>query len=618
MKFTTYLENKQKADVVKLIQLLREDQTLRADWDNQADDGWRIRNSELPLAEPIDNLKNYKGVYFKDNWVKKSFTWLNSYFTGADIYADVKSYDGIVEPNMELLENELNFSLSLSDMVIKASKAIFDKLYVGYGVLRTYFNTHRINNFWKTGTPVIEHIDARNVWFWTPDGDLDNIQRFWHAEAVRTEELKDQVAQYDKNLADTIKEDTGSDGYVKFPNTKGRTIVYTGIYKEVERVEKREFIYEEPDYETGEIKQHNWFEFEDEYKDSELKDKLPEGVYVAPDTIKIDKDCYYQVMFIPSQSILLKQQVDDEYKDVVYLGSELNYHIIGGSPQDGSAYPYGDAYDMKDILDLSVVFMSSLSKQIGNMNRPQPQIIENAVKNLNDFNNNHWKNNFILKLDDKWLDNHPNIKPQDVVTYKNTPINDRLFLVMQNYITEAIKSQSGAVDSARGEQQYSGQSGVLANQLQIASQTYLKADENKYRSFMDSILNWLMHTIVEYRQFPHKVKGLDELGQVTARDVNTTMINTLKDDDYFTEANLEPNAEQKKQIEKQQIMELLNAGKFPLKSALKVMDFSSVNIDRVMEELERERGIDRIAELLQEHPEISQMIEQYAQQLEQK
>jgi hypothetical protein len=617
--YVRYLEDKFKVDIVQIIQDLRDDQTARSEWDSQALDGWRIRNSELPTTETLENLKNYKGVFFKDNWVKKSFTWLKSYLAGADVYADIKSYDGIIEPNMELLENEVNFSMSLSNMINIVAKAVEDKLYVGYGVVRTYFDTRRINNFWKTGTPVIEFIDARNVWFKCNNNHLDNISRMFHAEAVDTNVLKEQVAQYDKKLAEQIKVDEGSDGYVKFPNTMGRTIVYTGVFKQVDRVEKREFIYESTDYETGETKTENWFEFEQEYQESDKQ--MPEGVYVSDDTIEIDQDCWYQIMFIPSQSIILKQPIKENdkqvWKDAIHIGDIPNYHILGGAEQDGSSYPFGDAYDMKDVLDLSVVFMSSLSKQIGNMNKPQPQIFEDAIDNINEFTNKHWKQDFTLKLRPEFFKDNPNISPDKAVTYKQTPINDRLFLVMQNYIGEVIKTSTGAVDSARGEQQYSGQSGVLANQLQQASQTYLVSDENMYRAFIDSILNWLMKSIVEFRQFPHKVKGLDEMGQTTARDVNTNMNNTLKDDNYFVEANLQPAPEQKKQMEKQQVMELLNSGKFPLKSALEIMDLSSVNVDRVMEELQQERGLDQIAEWLENYPELGQMIQQAVQQLEQ-
>jgi hypothetical protein len=613
VEYKRYLEDQQEFKIVDIIQDLREDQSERQDWDVQATDGWRIRNNQLPTTESIDNLKNFKGKWFVDNWVKKSFQWLRSYFTGADLFADVKSYDGIIEPNMELLENEVNFSMTLTNIQNIAAEAVEDKNYVGYGVVRSYFDPRRINAFWKTGTPMLEHIDARNVWFKKYG---DRIARIFHAEAVDTEKLREQVRQYDPDLADTIKEDEGSDGHVKFPNVKGRTIVYTGVYCKTIRTQKREFIYEFTDYETGEQKEENWLEFEEEWQEMKGED-LPEGVYVADSPIDVDIDCYFQVMFIPSQAILIKQPIVQDgktvWKEAINIGEYCNYHFLLGSKQNESNYPYGDAYDMKDILDLSVVFMSSLAKQIGNMNRPQPQIFEDAIVNLNEFMNAHWKSDFTTILDPEFFRENPNISPDMAVNYKQTPINDRLFLVMQNYITEAIKSSTGAIDSARGEQQYSGQSGVLANQLQMASQTYLKSDENLYRAFIDSILNWLMHTIVEYRQFAHTVKGLDANGMPTARDVNTTLYNTLKDDDYFVEANMQPNPEQQKQIERQQVMELLAAGKFPLRAALQVMDISTINVDRVMEELDRERGVDQIVALMEEYPELPQIIQQYVQ-----
>jgi len=618
--YVRYLEDEQKFDISQITQDLRDDQTARGEWDVQADIGWRVRNSELPTTETLDGLKNYKGLYFKDNWVKKSFTWLKSYFTGADIYADIKSFSGLLASDMELLENEVNFSMDLSNLINNASSAIEDKLYVGYGVLRTIWNTYKINNFWTTGTPIIEYIDARNVWFKCNDNHMDNISRIFHAEAVNTDELKAQVAEYDEELSKQIMVDEGGDGHVRFPNIMNRTIVYTGIFKKVIRVEKREFIYESTDYETGETKMDNWLEYEEEYQDLGIKD-MPEGVSVFPKIIKEDKDCWFQVMFLPSQGILLKQPIMENdkqvWKDNIYIGGIPNYHILGGNTQDGNSYPFGDAYDMVDVLDLSVVFMSSLAKQIGTMNKPQPQIFEDAIDNLNDFTNKHWKSDYILKLRPEFFKENPQIHPDMAVSYKQTPINDRLFLVMQNYISELIKTNTGAVDSARGEQQYSGQSGVLNSQLQIASQTYLKSDENKYREFIGSVLNWLMAAIVEYRQHPHQVSGLDIDGKETARDVNTSPYNTLKSDDYFVQVNMNPLPEAMKSQEKQIVMDLANAGKISTKTLLEVLDISDINIERELKNLNQEKGIDQIAELMEKHPEIQQQVMQMAQQLEQ-
>jgi len=619
MEIERYLDTKFTPNYNQIMEWLRDDQTERALWDQQSIVGWRIRNSQLPTTEPIENVMASKGVYFKDNWVKKSATWLTSYLTGATVYGDVKSYDGIYRENMELLENELNFAMSLGNYSKAMSLAVLDWFYVGYGVTRTYFDTRRINNFWKTGTPIIEHIDARNCWYKCPDSYLSDIVRFFHAEAVDTTQLKREIAEYSTKDSEKISETSHHrDAY--FPEIKGKTIVYTGVFKQVERIKKREFIYESIDMETGQPQTENWFEFEEEYQDSGIEE-LPENVFVSPEPVDIDVDCYYQVVFIPSAGIIKKQPIKEDgemvWKDSLYVGDKPSYHILGGNTQDGSQYPYGQAYDLKDILDLSVVFMSSLSKQIGNMNRPQPQIFEDAIVNLNDFMNNHWKSNFTTILDPEFFAENPNLNPQEAVTYKQTPINDRLFLVMQNYITEAIKSSTGAVDSARGEQQYSGQSGVLANQLQLASQTYLKNDENKYREFLNSILNWLMKSIVKYRDMPHVVKGLDPEGDPIPREVNTTVNNTLKDDDYYAEANLKPNAENEKQMEKQRVLELLSAGKFPLKQALEILDLSSVNVKQTIEELQREQGIAQIAELINKYPELQGQIMAMAQQLEQ-
>lgn len=620
MELERYLETKFTKTYEEVLSDLRECQVGRSKWDKQAEIGWRIRNSQLPTSEPLNVLEKSSGVYFKDNWVKKAGKWLVSYLTGSDISADVLSYDGLIAERMELLENEVNFALSLSDLERVAALVINDWFYVGVGVLRTYFNPRKINTFWKTGTPILEHIDARNFWFKSADSYIQDIAISFHAESVDAEDLKAEIAEYSEEDAKKIGSNNRvKDGY--FPTIKGQVVVYTAVYKKIIRVKKREFVYESVDYTTGEPKIENWFEFEEEYLSAQEEIKeLPDGVYVAPEPIEVELECYFQMMIIPEYSLIKKQPVridgKTEWVEWVYTGDKPMYHTIGGIEQDASQYPFGQAYEMKDILDLSVVFMSSLAKQIGNMNKPQPQIFEDAIQNLYEFNNSHWKNDFILKLDPDFFNENRGISPNQAVTYKQTPINDRLFLVMQEYVTNAIKSTSGAVDSARGVQQYSGQSGVLASQLQMASQTYLKEDETKFRRLLDSLMNWLMECIVQNRRHEHYIKGLNEEGDVTQREVNKTLENTLTSDEYYCQANFMPNSESLRQSEKQQVMGLLQAGKFPLKQALEIMDISTINVKQTLEELDKEQGIAQIVELINKHPEIQEQIVQLAQQLE--
>ena len=476
-----------------------------------------------------------------------------------------------------------------------------------------------IDKFWKTGQPIIEPIDSRNVWFKSLDMDVKDVVRVFHAEAMDTEELRERIREYDKSLAETIQR-TDSDGNTHFPDIKDTTIVYTYVYRKTIRVEKREIVYIFVNRETGQQEQKQWLEIEEEYQENKAQIDATEGVFAAPKPITVKKTIYYQVQFIPDQQLILKQPVtyDDgevKYKEVIYVGERNPYHFFVGDSREDSSYPFGAAYEMKDILDLSVIFMSMLSIQIGKMNKPQPQVIKEAILNYNEFVNKHWDADFILEYDEQWLSQNKHISRDQVVTYKDTPINDRLFLVMQNVISESIKSTSGAVDSARGEMQYSGQSGVLASQLQMASQTYLKSDENKYKWFINSIMDWLMFNIVNKRKFAHHITGLAEDGVTEVpREVNTNIMNTLNSDDFRVETHMQPSSEIMKQTEKQLILDLMNSGKFPLKAGLKILDFTSVNVDQVMKELEQEQGVAEIADLIEQNPELPQIIQQYLSQ----
>jgi hypothetical protein len=623
MKYTQYLEDKEKVEIVDIKEKLSEDQTARDDWDSQAEDGWRIRNNQLPLGESTEELKNNKGFWFIDNWVNKSFKWVNSYFTGADVYAEVESESGIIEPNMELVENTVNYAKDKDGFTNKVSAAYFDVLYTGIGAIRTLFNHFKINSFWKTGTPEIEQIDSRNVWFKCTDSNLTNVVRTFHGEAMDTEDARRMIAMYDPITAEKLKDDTSASAHGRFTNVKKQVVVYTYCYKKTVRVEKRELIITLTDYETKETTEERMFVFEEEYQDviDLFDDKIKENIAVAPKTIKTDEDLWFQTLFIPSQNIIIKQPTmidgEERFKDIVYVGNKNPLHLIGGEPEDGSSYPFGQAYYLKDVLDLSIIIMTTMSKQIGEMNRPTPEVFADALVDYNDFMNNHGKTGYVVEKDPDFFRENKHINPTEVVHYNMPPINAQLFTLIQSHITELIKTHTGAVDSARGEMQYSGQSGVLSRQLQMASQTYLESDKNKYEGFLNSILDWLMCSLVEFRQFPHKIQGNGQDLTPTARDVNTNIHNTLKSDSYKIRANMQPNPEIIKQTEKQIAIELAGSGKLSTRTLLKIIDLSSVNVDREMQQIAKEQGSEQIIELIDKYPEIQGQIMQMVQQIEQ-
>jgi predicted RNA-binding protein with PIN domain len=80
---------------------------------------------------------------------------------------------------------------------------------------------------------------------------------------------------------------------------------------------------------------------------------------------------------------------------------------------------------------------------------------------------------------------------------------------------------------------------------------------------------------------------------------------------------MQPNPEIIKQTEKQIAIELAGSGKLSTRTLLKIIDLSSVNVDREMQQIAKEQGSEQIIELIDKYPEIQGQIMQMVQQIEQ-
>jgi uncharacterized protein YqgV (UPF0045/DUF77 family) len=186
---------------------------------------------------------------------------------------------------------------------------------------------------------------------------------------------------------------------------------------------------------------------------------------------------------------------------------------------------------------------------------------------------------------------------------------------LNEQLIQAQKSMTGAVDAAIGLQSYSGQSGIQVAQLQAASRTYQREDLEAYRRFVKQCVEWLKDQVVQFRNYPHQIQGLDMDGKSGLVDVATDITNRLNADNYYVEISIQDNQEVVKQIEREMAMNLFDRGLLAPLDLLNALD--QPNPERTVQEAEKYRGEHEVLEAIRQFPELQHQIMQYAQMAKQ-
>lgn len=617
------------------------------EWDAQASDGWAIRTSDLPLSSSLSGTqtanpnKQVVEKYFIDNWIKKSIEWRVSLLIGGDVFLDLKSKDGGFYEDQQLLENSVNWAFIYEKYLPAIASGLKDRDFVGYGVFRQSWDPERIDKVWKNGKPIPEHIDARKVWFQADNSEISRLRFVYHEEEFDTRQLKDDFP----SLAERISETEGSRkttkiGMLQYLKTYRieKIVVENMVNGQSEVFTTQELSDAKDDMAeaystyvgTGSVPQ--------EYAENEffilklreftqaaavpgaesapspdifrawLEDNfLPEHVLQSR-PVKSKEDCWFQAVVLPESNIVLQEPQ--------YVGPHSSYAIILGEKRDKSCYTFGTAYDDKDKLDGSIVLMSLLLKMAGKMNKPIPFVEQDSLTDMEDFEENHWKNSYIGVVSKIWRMTGAGANGRDAVKYELPPINSSIPMALYGMINESIKTNSGAVDSARGQQQYE-QSGVLQSQLQNAAMSYMQHTIFQYVCFLRDIGEQLKYMLSHYRDYPHQIRGLDvSTSQQTVFWANTTPENTLDGDKYYVEPVIDTNPQGSQQLENQERFNFFQAGVLPTMELLRGTPWIQ-NPERVYEELMQEKGLREVMQKIQQFPELAQLIEQYQGQPEQ-
>ena len=581
-------------------------------WDDQAAETYQIRRNDLPLTK-MSAAPEWKGQYYVDNWLMKSIKWLVSMQTGSEVEIDIKSYDGIMSENQENLELETNFAFDAFQFMDTIEDCLYDRYYPGFGVARGIFDPLDIRPQFLTGSPRLEYVTPMNVYFDPAARKRDKTDMRWlfHQEYYDIYELKERYPKYAAKIQEKMDE--------KRPETHDLVQVVTVQYRRKIEFDKvfiedrdggnsQDFLAEEwEDYVAEKAKDPDIIATYQQLQPPEpFAEWMAEGRFlpervVMLGPVKAMEPAVFQAIFIDDYDLVL------EYPQ--YVGRDYSYFILPGNHDPESAYPLGLAHYMKGALNMSIIMMTVLSIQAVKYHRAKELIQEGSLVNQDDYLAKGFElgMNPIVRSD--WQAEHPGQRAVEPVPMPEFP---HALQMLNEQLINIQKTTTGAIDANLGIAQYSGQSGVQVAQLQAAARTYQREDVEGFRRFIIQIAEWLKDVIVLYRNYPHRIQGVDNQNRVAMIDIATHIGNRLHSENYYVDVSIQDNAEVVKQIEQQTVMQLYQMGLASDIDLLSKLEIS--NPEKWAARAAEYRGERQYLQAITQFPELQQLINEYVQQ----
>lgn len=583
-------------------------------WEDAAIAGNRIRRNDLPL-NGMEAAPEWKGKFFKDNWLWKSIKWLVSLQTGSAISPEVKGYDYMESASKDLLEQEIILAGDRFNLLDESEDCLYDRYYNGFGVVRMNWNTKRLEPMYQTGVPSIEYVSPMNIFFDPASRTKSkrDMRFMFHVEKWDMHELKRKYPRYAKQIE-------AAENLERPHATELVDVVILQYRKNIE-IEKV-FI---EDQDTGICKEfllEEWDEFIEkawadpaneaawEQSNSQMSYKewiasgafMPEKV-VVKGSFDSEEPAVFQAIFIDQLNIVLSAPQ--------YVGTSYSYSFLVGYHDPDCAYPFGLAYYMADMVEASVIITTILMITAVKMHKNEKIIQDGALINQEQYTKEGYKLGVNPIVDEAWQREHPGTK-----AVENVPLPDfpHALTILNDIVVNAQKTTSGAIDSAIGLSSYSGESGVKVAQLQMASRIYQKEEFDGFRRFLKTQFEWLKEQIILHRNYPHVIPGLMNDNTKGMVEVATNLSNRLDADKFYVNVTIQENQEILKQIERES-MDMLNQRGYV--SGLDLMDSLDIpNAERKLENAQEERGQREILEVLQANPELMQVIQNYIAQIQ--
>jgi hypothetical protein len=649
MEYFSILEKKKTYNILKWKDKLQETIEDRGShWNEPAEIGWKIKSNDLPIGKTLSSMPNYTGEFFIDNKIKQGNKWKTSTILSGDIEIDVTSASGIENEQSQLLENELNRIFYQGNFQKKLKYPVEDANYTGVGVVRMWWDAFDIDSQWLTGKPKMEYIDSRYIWYYSPDNDVENIESIWQYKRVDIDTLNTIYPDYVKKHGEIEADDWTEEGLPNSDNRYSATIVinqYSKVniltkYEIIDKVSGESHVVTKLDIDKAKedlINSYRMFlingSVEIPYAVDYIKDFIrntgsnltniptieqfieymstngiyPEEFYESK-PINIRQVVWYEVKYLATNNIILEEPIA--------VGYQSDYKILLlGERQTDSIYPLSTTYDLYPMQEQSIILMTIATIMAAKYNKPTPVIEEGALNNEEEFRNNYWKLGHVPEINANWRMQHPG---QDPIKWELPPQNVQLPVLLHNMTMDSIKTSSGAIDEARGQQSYSGQSGISIGRLQTASKSYIQIDIESFRDFVTEIIYWLKDSIVRYKTYPFKVDMpsiTDESGTERV-DVNTNSDNTLENDNYICKVNITVSPEDVKFAETQTAVNLFQMGLMSKLDTLYKVDVKNpmrVYQNKIEEDEITQLGI-MVQEIAEKNPEIIQQLQALAQQ----
>ncbi len=263
-------------------------------------------------------------------------------------------------------------------------------------------------------------------------------------------------------------------------------------------------------------------------------------------------------------------------------------------------YPTNWTYILADLLDIKTVAMTLAAVQAIKNGNPMPMVEQGAIRNMQEFKEQRNSLDYVAEISAEWRAEHPNEKP---ISFAEGRYDANVMMMLNNYITEAIKSSTGSVDSARGEAQYSGQSGVQTAQLQSAAAIYTKQDELSFKDYLKQVTELLLQYIGEYRTYEHRLNGINDQGEDETMTINEDNVSTWNWEEYYTVPMVENTPETLKQLKRQEAIQLKTSGAISNLDMLRMLDYP--NAMQLEQNRINENQVLQLAKFLSENPDIA-------------
>ena len=448
----------------------------------------------------------------------------------------------------------------------------------------------RADKNWRTGVPEFRYHPCQSFWVDPNANQYGWKNRRWQFAkfSMDIDEAKELFPDHADKIADLM----GNPDFGDSPERKEIFDIYLCQYRSNARIEMVDVTWIDQGQEYYE--QIYAKEIDEFLAIVEEGRHLPDNIYVG-ERYTVEKECWYQFFFSPA--------ITEPLSEIEYIGNKDHFQILWGMKMGNNIYPVNWTYLLADMLDIKTVAMTLAAVQAIKNGNPMPMVEEGAIKDMVDFVQNRNSLDYVAQISEEWRLQHPQETP---VKFAEGRFDANIMMMLNNYITEAIKSSTGSIDTARGEAQYSGQSGVQTAQLQSAAAIYTKQDELSFKDYLKQISELLLQYIGEFRTYEHKLNGINDFGQDETMTINRGDVSTWNWEQYYTVPMVENTPEMMKQLKRQEALQLRSQGAISNLDLLRMLDYP--NAMQLEENRIRESQVMQLAQFLTENPEVMNAI----------